>query len=113
MESLQELWKALARKVLGREGTDGTSAGSEYAQAAAAILKGVGGRENVASIDNCITRLRLVIKDEAKMDEEKIASAGVAGIVRPGKNAVQMIIGVKAPYVAEEFKKLCQPDVPV
>lgn len=86
------------------------SIGNEYAQVASIILKGVGGKGNVVSIGNCITRLRLKVRDEAMLDEKKILSAGVAGIVRPDSASVQMIIGVKAPLVAEEFKKLCQAD---
>ena len=51
----------------------------------AIILEGVGGKANVTSIDNCITRLRLEIKDYTAVDEKKIKSAGVAGVIRPGK----------------------------
>ncbi len=40
------------------------------------VLEGVGGKENVESIDNCITRLRLEIRDYTKVDEKKIKSAG-------------------------------------
>lgn len=59
-------------------------------------------------IDNCITRLRLEIKDYTLVDEKKIKSAGVAGVVRPGKNAVQVVVGTKVQFVADEFKKLCK-----
>ena len=72
------------------------------------ILQHIGGKENVASIDNCITRLRLEIKDYTAVDEKKIKSAGVAGVIRPGKNSVQVIIGTKVQFVADEFKKLCK-----
>lgn len=60
------------------------------------------------SIDNCITRLRLEIKDYTAVDEKKIKSAGVAGVIRPGKNSVQVVIGTKVQFVADEFKKLCK-----
>ena len=79
-----------------------------FTEVASIILEGVGGKENVASIDNCITRLRLEIKDYTLVDEKKIKSAGVAGVVRPGKNAVQVVIGTKVQFVADEFKKLCK-----
>jgi PTS system N-acetylglucosamine-specific IIC component len=79
-----------------------------FTEVAAIILEGVGGKENVASVDNCITRLRLEIKDYTLVDEKKIKSAGVAGVVRPGKNAVQVVIGTKVQFVADEFKKLCK-----
>ena len=81
---------------------------SDYAAVAAVILEGLGGKENVTSIDNCITRLRLEVKDQAKVDEKKIKSAGVAGVMRPGKTSVQVIVGTKVQFVADEFKKLCK-----
>lgn len=81
---------------------------SDYTQVASIILEGVGGKENVVEIDNCITRLRLEVKDNTIVDEKKIKSAGVAGVLRPGKNNVQVIIGTKVQFVADEFKKLCK-----
>ena len=72
------------------------------------ILKGVGGKENVTSIDNCITRLRLEVKDRLQVDEKVIKSSGAAGVIRPGKTSVQVIIGPKVQFVADEFKKLCK-----
>ena len=81
---------------------------NDYAAVAAIILEGLGGKANVTSIDNCITRLRLEVKDQSKVDEKKIKSAGVAGVMRPGKTSVQVIVGTKVQFVADEFKKLCK-----
>lgn len=79
-----------------------------YTQVASIILEGVGGRDNVADIDHCITRLRLEIKDYTLVNDKKIKSAGVAGVIRPGKNSVQVIVGTQVQFVADEFKKLCK-----
>ena len=100
-------------KTPGREDddTDETTvklANDNFTEVAKIILEGVGGKGNVASIDNCITRLRLEIKDYTAVDEKKIKSAGVAGVIRPGKNSVQVVIGTKVQFVADEFKKLCK-----
>lgn len=81
---------------------------NDFTQIASTILKGVGGKENVTSIDNCVTRLRLEIKDQAKVDEKVIKSAGVAGVIRPGKNSLQVVVGTQVQFVADEFKKLCK-----
>ena len=83
-------------------------ANNDFTQVAKIVLEGVGGPENVASIDNCITRLRLEIKDYTKVDEKRIKSAGVAGVMRPSKTSVQVIIGTQVQFVADEFKKLCK-----
>ena len=85
-----------------------TLANNDYTAVAAKILEGLGGKDNVTSVDNCITRLRLEIKDQALVDEKVIKSAGVAGVVRPGKNSVQVIVGTKVQFVADEFKLLCK-----
>ena len=65
-------------------------------------------RDSITSIDNCITRLRLEIKDYTQVDEKKIKSAGVAGVIRPSKNNVQVVVGTQVQFVADEFKKLCK-----
>ena len=49
------------------------------------ILEGLGGKENIISIDNCVTRLRLEIKDKSKINEKLIKSSGASGIIKPGK----------------------------
>lgn len=81
--------------------------GGKYAAMAETILRGLGGAENVLMIDNCITRLRLEIKDMEKINESVIRSSGAAGMIRPGKNSVQVVIGTTVQFVADEMKKLC------
>ena len=83
-------------------------ANNNYTEVAKTILEGLGGKENVTSIDNCITRLRLEIKDYTQVNEKKIKSAGIAGVIRPSKNSVQVIVGTQVQFVADEFKKLCK-----
>ncbi len=83
-------------------------ANNDYTKVASVILEGLGGKENITSVDNCITRLRLEIKDYTAVDEKKIKSAGVAGVIRPSKTSVQVIVGTQVQFVADEFKKLCK-----
>jgi len=85
-------------------------ANDDYTSMARIILEGVGGADNVASIDSCITRLRLEVKDRLLVDEKKIKSSGAAGVVRPGKTSVQVVIGPKVQFVADEFRKLAGRD---
>ena len=79
---------------------------NDFTEVATIILEGLGGKGNIVALDNCITRLRLEIKDYTQVDEKKIKSAGVAGIIRPSKNAVQVIVGTKVQFVADEMKKM-------
>lgn len=100
-------------KTPGREDDDDLEAeksavlaNNNYTEVASVILEGLGGKENVKSLENCITRLRLEIKDQSVVDEKKIKSAGVAGVIRPGKNSIQVIVGTKVQFVADEMKKM-------
>ena len=102
-------------KTPGREDDEDTSADSNaklannnFTEVASVILEGLGGKENLVSIDNCVTRLRLEIKDYTKVNEKMIKSTGVVGIIRPGKNSIQVIVGTQVQFVADEFKKMCK-----
>ena len=81
---------------------------NDFTRMAELILEGVGGMSNVTSIDNCITRLRLEVRDRLLVDEKVVISSGAADIIRPGKTSVQVIIGPKVQLVADEFRKLCR-----
>ncbi len=77
----------------------------EFAAMAQKILEGLGGKENLVSLDNCITRLRLEITDPAKVNDEMLKDAGARGVVKKD-TAVQVIIGTQVQFVADEMKKL-------
>ena len=83
-------------------------ASDNYTAIAAKILESCGGKENITSIDNCVTRLRLEVKDITAVNDKVIKSAGVAGVIKPGKTSVQVIVGTKVQFVADAFSKLCE-----
>lgn len=83
-------------------------ANDDYTAMARIILEGLGGRENVASVDHCITRLRLEVKDRLLVDEKKIKSSGASGVIRPGKTSVQVVIGPKVQFVFEALKRIAE-----
>ena len=83
-------------------------ANDDYTAMAQVILEGLGGKDNIAGIDHCITRLRLEVKDSLLVDEKKIKSSGASGVIRPSKTAVQVVIGPKVQFVFEEFKKIAE-----
>ncbi|WP_367569454.1 PTS transporter subunit EIIC [Lacrimispora sp.] len=67
------------------------------------IMEAVGGRENVVSIDNCFTRLRLELKDMEKINEELLKETGSRGIVKRG-NETQIIYGTNV----NKFRKMLE-----
>ena len=71
-----------------------------------AILEGLGGKENITALDNCATRLRVEVKDTGAVNDAMLKKAGARGVMRPGKNSVQVIIGTKVQQVAEALRPL-------
>lgn len=59
------------------------------------ILKALGGENNIVSVDSCITRLRVEVKDKSKVDKDMLKVLGAAGIMEVG-NGIQAIFGAKA-----------------
>lgn len=76
------------------------------AELAKTIHLALGGNENITSINNCVTRLRIEVKDITIVDDEVIKRAGVAGLIKTGKNSVQVIIGPQVEFLAREMDKL-------
>lgn len=58
------------------------------------ILKGVGGRQNVITATNCMTRLRISVKDDSAIDEEALKQIeGVMGIIHDRSNYIEVVVG--------------------
>jgi len=68
----------------------------------------LGGPANLANVDACMTRLRLNLNDPAAIDEPRLKVLGARGIVRPGGNAVQVVLGPIADQVAGEIRASLQ-----
>ena len=83
-------------------------ASDDYTEIAKKILAGCGGKGNIVSIDNCVTRLRLEVRDMTAVNDKAIKAAGVAGVIKPGKTSVQVIVGTKVQFVADAFSKFCE-----
>ncbi len=65
----------------------------------------LGGADNIVNVDNCITRLRLELKDNSVINEAEIKK-NFPGVLKPGKTSVQVIVGTDVQLLADEFKKL-------
>ena len=79
---------------------------NQYTEQAAVYLDGFGGAENIEKVNNCATRLRITVKDEALVQPDDVfRSGGAHGVVRNG-NAFQVIVGLDVPQVREQFQTL-------
>lgn len=64
-----------------------------YDELAILYVEALGGISNILAVDNCITRLRVELKDMSLLNEHRILATGIGGIVKSGKNSIQIIIG--------------------
>ena len=71
---------------------------------ARAMVAALGGARNIVSVDACTTRLRLVVSDQAVIDEAALRALGVRGLVRPSTNSLQVVLGPIADQVAGEMR---------
>ena len=84
-----------------KTGTDAVAAGIDIAL----VLNGLGGKGNIRTLDNCATRLRIEVGDIGLTDESVLKSAGARGVMKPGQNSVQIIIGPKVQKVADALRE--------
>ena len=99
-------------KTPGREDDDEEAeskiqlANDDFTSMAKLVLQGLGGKDNIKEIDYCATRVRAEVNDYTQVDEKVIKNAGIAGVVRPSKTTVQVIVGPKVQFVYDEIKKM-------
>ncbi len=72
---------------------------------AQAYIENLGGADNLVEVDNCITRLRLTVKDSSVVNESKLKKLGAKGVMKLNDESVQVIIGTKVESVANAIKK--------
>ena len=93
-------------KTPGREiESEETMTFTNASEKAMAILNALGGKDNIAHIDACITRLRLEMNSTEKVDQAALKSIGASGIMVSGKN-MQVIFGTESDSLKEEIKSL-------
>ncbi|PKG25617.1 N-acetylglucosamine-specific PTS transporter subunit IIBC [Niallia nealsonii] len=83
-----------------------SSSENKFAYMASEIYAGLGGDSNVASVDNCVTRLRIEVKEMEKVNQQKIKATGVPGINIIGPTSIQVIVGTQVQFVADEIDKI-------
>jgi PTS system N-acetylglucosamine-specific IIC component len=100
---------AIVRFNLKTPGREDDPVGEEIAEVAPAergkaFVAATGGAANLASIDACTTRLRLVVNDQSKVDESRLRALGAHGILRPSEKGLQVVVGPIADAIAMEMR---------
>ena len=91
------------REEAKKEQTDVKVDGNELA---VLVLNALGGKENLVSLDACITRLRVEVKDTGKVDDKELKKLGASGVLKVGANGVQAIFGSKAQFICNDLKSM-------
>ncbi|WOQ18985.1 glucose PTS transporter subunit EIIB [Raineyella sp. W15-4] len=82
----------------------GTQKGTAMSKAES-LLAGLGGADNIADLEACITRLRTEVNDPSLVDEAALRKAGAMGVVKQGR-VVQVVVGPQADTIAEDIQDL-------
>ena len=91
----------------GDKDTNDTASISDKQQALATkIIEGLGGFDNIITVNNCISRLRVDVKDMSLVNEEELKKTGSMGIVKPSENHIQVIYGPKVEQVANSVREV-------
>ncbi len=91
-----------------KRGEGAPTAGGEAEIAAehavsALILSGLGGKDNIAGLDCCATRLRVTVKNPDLVVESDLRASGAAGVIRKG-SGVQVVYGPQVSVIKSELE---------
>ena len=75
------------------------------ADEATAFIAALGGTGNLLDIDACATRLRLRVRDQARLNEAALKALGATAVMRPSADTVQIIVGLRADQIASAMRK--------
>lgn len=92
-------------KLFTKKDFQNANKGDEIVEKAPLVLEALGGESNIVSVDACITRLRVEVKDKSKVDKQALKDLGAAGVVEVG-NGVQAIFGAKANSYKNEINTI-------
>ena len=72
---------------------------------AAAWIAALGGADNIERVDDCAeTRLRVVIREDAMVDESKLHQEGIEAVIRLPNKILHLLVGLNADQYAAEMK---------
>ncbi|MGV0329544.1 N-acetylglucosamine-specific PTS transporter subunit IIBC [Corynebacterium guaraldiae] len=92
---------------------DSATGDDKTARDAARIIEGLGGKDNIDSLDYCTTRLRVGVKERALVDDSVIKRAAVSGVIHPSEKSVQVIVGPAVQFMYDEVSHQLRHGSPV
>ena len=97
----------------GREKDEADEDGKELKASDLAynVLDAMGGQENIAHLDACITRLRVSVKDVKDVDKKQLERLGAAGVLEVGDN-IQAIFGPRSEIIKGQMQDVISGKTP-
>lgn len=71
------------------------------------VLAGLGGSDNIISMEPCVTRIRVQLHDRSKLDEPALKQAGAHGVMKMG-DAIQVVMGTKSDNIEGEMRRIME-----
>lgn len=96
----------------GREENDGilyeakSLGNSDLDVKGAEVLEAIGGKTNITSMDACVTRIRLTVKDGSLIDQPRLKQLGASGVMKLDSNNYQIVVGTVADPLVSHMKSI-------
>ena len=69
-------------------------------------IKALGGEKNIVSVDTCLTRIRVVVKNGDLIDEKRIAVLGAKKVIRLTNEKIHIVLGLKAEKLEKAINQI-------
>ncbi len=93
------------------EELDASSRNVNVGDLAGNILEAMGGIQNIAHLDACITRVRVSVNDRKDVDKNRLKQLGASGVLEVGNN-IQAIFGPRSEMIKGQMKDIIEGKTP-
>ena len=100
--------KTPGRELIAEDAGSGDSAASQSKdEPIRKLIEGLGGKANIESLDNCFTRLRVVVKVGSLIRDDLINTMKNSGIKKNGTD-IQIVFGMQVPAVKSQVEDMLE-----
>ena len=79
---------------------------NDFDEIAIELFEALGGKKNIISVDHCITRLHVEVKDISIIDKQALSKMNFSHIVEAGEHEIQIIVGTEVQFIAEILNEI-------
>jgi glucose-like phosphotransferase system IIB component len=82
----------------------------KYEELADKVIVAYGGAENIKNVDACITKLRIQVVDQSKVNKEELMKLGARGVIKPSPQSVYAVFGNEADIIKNKINEVLFPE---